>query len=143
MELNDAVRRMARNYPGGLNAMAARMGKSASTLDKEIRGAAGFKLGLADAHELTVLCHDARVPGALELLSLMLHDVDHTAMPLPPQQPGQPMTLERLGKLMHECADMVAMVTQAKADGRVCDNELRACWAQWPAPKAWRTWPGW
>ena len=41
MELHDAVRRMARHYPGGLKALAARLGKSDSTLDKEIRGAQG------------------------------------------------------------------------------------------------------
>ena len=32
MEFNDAVRRMVRNYPGGLKAVALRLGKSDSTL---------------------------------------------------------------------------------------------------------------
>lgn len=130
MELNDAVRRMVRNYPGGIHAVCARMGKSPSTLDKEIRGAQGFKLGLVDAQEIAVLCHDAKVPGALELLSLMAHAVDQTLLPLPTDD-APPMTLERLGKLMHECGDLVAVVTKAKADGNVCDNELKQCMAQW------------
>ena len=130
MELNDAVRRMARNYPGGLNALAVRMGKSPSTLDKEIRGAAGFKLGLADAQEIAVLCHDANADNSMELLSLMVHAVDHTLIPLPAPD-ATPMTLERLGRVMHECGDLVAVVTKAKADGQVCDNEMKACMAQW------------
>ena len=71
MELNDAVRRMARHYPGGLKALAARLDKSDSTLDKEIRGAYGFKLGLQDAHDLAVMCVDARSPHAMDLLKLM------------------------------------------------------------------------
>lgn len=130
MELNDAVRRMARHYPGGLVALAGRMGRSHSTLDKEIRGATGFKLGLAEAMEITVLCHDARVPGAMDLLSVMAHAVDHTLLPLPAGADAD-MTLERLARLMHQCGDMVSTVTKAKADGTVCTNEIKACRAQW------------
>lgn len=130
MELNDAVRRMSRNYPGGLKALAARLGKSDSTLDKEIRGAYGFKLGLQDAHDLAVMCVDARSPHAMDLLNLMAHDMGHVLLPLPVEHGGS-MTLERLGKLMHECGQLVAEVTKAKADGKVCDNELKLCMAQW------------
>lgn len=130
MELNDAVRRMARNYRGGLKALAVRMNKSESTLDKEIRGASGFKLGLADAWEIAVFCHDTKAENSMELLSLMAHAVDHTLIPLPAPD-AAPMTLERLGKLMHECGDLVAVVTKAKADGQICDNEMKACMAQW------------
>lgn len=130
MELNDAVRRMTRHYPGGLVALAARMGRPHSTLDKEIRGATGFKLGLAEAQEITVLCHDAKAEGALDLLSVMAHAVDHTLLPLPVGADAE-MTLERLAKLMHQCGDMVSTVTKAKADGKICTNEIKQCRAQW------------
>lgn len=130
MELNDAVRRMVRNYPGGMKALADRLGKSDSTLDKEIRGASGFKLGLQDVHDIAVMCTDVGTPNALELLSLMAHAQGQTLLPLPVAD-DKPLTLERLGKLMHECGDLVATVTAAKADGKVCDNELRACFGKW------------
>lgn len=130
MELNDAVRRMVRNYPGGLNALAARLGKSASTLDKEIRGAQGYKLGLQEAYEIAVMCVDARSACAMDLLNLMAHATSHVLLPMPVEHDGS-MTLERLGRLMHECGDLVAEVTKAKADGSVSDNEMKACMAQW------------
>ena len=130
MEFNDAVRRMVRNYPGGLKAVALRLGKSDSTLDKEIRGAAGFKLGLQDAQEIMVLCHDVGSEGAIELLSLQAHAVAQVLIPLPTLE-RSPMTLASLAKLMHECGELVTTVTKAKADGTVCDNELRECFAAW------------
>lgn len=130
MELNDAVRRMSRHYPGGLKALAARLGKSDSTLDKEIRGAQGFKLGLQDAFDAAVMCVDARSPHSMDLLNLMAHAMGHVLVPMPLESDGS-MTLERLGKLMHECGQLVSEVTKAKADGKVCDNELKLCMAQW------------
>lgn len=130
MELNDALRRMARNYPGGLTVLAERMKKPHSTLDKEIRGAAGFKLGLQDAQEAMEFCHDVGAPGALELLQLQAARVGQMLVPLPGVVRA-PMTLESLAKLMHECADLVGVVTKAKADGKICDNELRQCQAAW------------
>ena len=130
MELNDAVRRMARHYPGGLKALAARLGKSDSTLDKEIRGAQGFKLGLQDAYDLAVMCVDARSDCAMDLLNLMAQATGHVLLPMPAESGGL-MTLERLAKLLQECGELVTEVTQGKADGRVCDNELRRCTQQW------------
>jgi hypothetical protein len=129
MELNDAVRRMARNYPGGLKALAARLGKSDSTLDKEIRGAHGFKLGLQEAYEIAVMCVDARSACAMDLLNLWAQATGHVLLPMPEVATGG-ITLERLGRLMHECGDLVAVVTNAKADGKVCDNEMKLCTAQ-------------
>lgn len=130
MELNDALRRMANNYPGGSTVLAVRMRKPHSTLDKEIRGSTGFKLGLHDAQEAMEFCHEVGAPGALELLQLQAARVGQMLVPLPGVERGQ-MTLESLAKLMHECADLVGVVTKAKADGRICDNELRQCFAAW------------
>lgn len=130
MELNDSVRRMVRHYPGGLNALAARLGKSPNTLDKEIRGAPGFKLGLMDAFEMTVMCADTKSEFAMGLLNSMAHATHHVLLPMP-EGHAEGMTLERLSRLMHECADLVAEVTKAKSDGAVSDNELRACRQQW------------
>lgn len=130
MELNDAVRRMARNYPGGLTVLAERMKKPHSTLDKEIRGASGFKLGLQDAQEAMEFCQEVGAAGALEMLQLQAARVGQMLMPLPTGDAG-PLSLESLARLMHECADLVGVVTKAKADGRICDNELRECFAAW------------
>lgn len=130
MELNDALRRMANNYPGGLRVLAERMRKPHSTLDKEIRGAAGFKLGLQDAQEAMEFCHDVGAPGALELLQLQAARVGQMLVLLPGVERGH-MTLEALAKVMHECADLVGVVTKARADGKLCDNELRECYAAW------------
>ena len=130
MELNDALRRMANNYPGGLRVLAERMRKPYSTLDKEIRGATGFKLGLQDAQEAMEFCHDIGAAGALEMLQLQAARVGQMLVPLPGAPRGQ-MTLESLAKVMHECADLVGVVTKARADGQLCDNELRECFAAW------------
>lgn len=131
MELNDAVRRMGRGYPGGLEALAVRLRKSYSTLDKEIRGSQGFKLGLQDAHDIAVMCHDSGSAGAMDLLNLMAVGVGHVLLPMPAAEGAGAMTLQRLGVLMKECADVVATVTKAMEDGKVCDNELKLCTLQW------------
>lgn len=130
MELLDAVRRMGRGYPGGLQAVALRLGKSYSTLDKEIRGAPGFKLGLQDAQDIMEMCHDVRAPGAGEMLALQAQSVGYVLIPMPETERSA-MTLESLGRLMRETAELVSAVTQADADGQVCDNELKDCIARW------------
>ena len=52
MDLLDSLRRAVRHYPGGTDAVAARLGKSPSTLEKELRGAPQYKMGAVDAAEI-------------------------------------------------------------------------------------------
>ncbi|KQM79834.1 hypothetical protein ASE76_01110 [Xylophilus sp. Leaf220] len=55
---------MVRDYPGGVEAVALRLGKPWQTLDKELRAAPGYKLGIREACAIGQLCAEAGTPSA-------------------------------------------------------------------------------
>lgn len=130
MTFNDAVRRAARHYPGGVEAVALRLSKSASTLEKELRGAPGFKLGAEDAIEIVRLCQDVGTLHALDYPNAVADAVGGVLFLLPDGEGDSATTLE-VAALMRECADVVSASTQADADGVVSERELREVKAQW------------
>jgi len=126
MNLLDASRRQVRNYPGGAESCAPRLGKSESTLEKELRGAPGFKWGAIDALELSVMCLDLETPDALAYAEVVAAALNCRLIPLP-TMPDVPLTdalltvattSESVHALIHEaCKDL--------KDHVVTDNELK------------------
>lgn len=130
MNILDAVRRSVRHYPGGLEAVALRLGKSASTLEKELRGAPGFKLGAEDAAEIAAMCCDVGSEFASDFPAAVAERVRAHLLFLP-ERVSDAKTVQEVAQLMRECADVVSAATLAAADGVITRNELKGVRLQW------------
>jgi hypothetical protein len=127
MNVLDSLRLMVREYPGGIAAVALRLGKSPSTLEKELRADAGYKFGVLDACAVTEMCHEMRVPSASAYVTAAAASCCATvAIEPPPAAPSDRELVAQTGKLLREVGDVVSAVIQAGGDGRVSLNELRA-----------------
>lgn len=133
MDYLDSVRRAVRHYPGGLDAVAVRLGKSGSTLDKELRGATGYKLGAVDAAEIAAMCADVGTPHALDYPTRLAETVGGTLMLLPTQLADEcnSVTAQRVADLMREFADVVTATTKADADDEIKLNEMVKIRREW------------
>src|SRR5690242_18137866 len=66
MSTNDAAYRLAHRYPGGIAALAARMGANANTLQHKFNPNAGtHRLTLDEAEQATVFSQDPEIAQAL------------------------------------------------------------------------------
>lgn len=127
----DGVRRAARCYPGGVDAVALRLGKSPSTLEKELRGAPGYKLGFEDAHEIMVICRDVGSDHALDGFNAQADGLGAVVTMLPEGVCPGSCTGGMVAKLMREFSDVIASVGESMSDGIITPNELRKIEAQW------------
>lgn len=130
MDYVDSVRRAVRQYPGGVDAVAARLGKSSATLDKELRRSPGFKLGADDAAEISVMAYDLGLPVGRDYPNALAAAHGCALLPLPLASAGE-VTAEMVASVMRECADLVTEVSQTLADGQVSANEMRRVEARW------------
>lgn len=133
MNLLDSLRLAARNYPGGLEAVALRLGKSEHTLDKELRRAPQFKMGADDAAEIAAMCMEVGSPHAADYPTRVAEAVGGTLFLLPtgPHALRDELTTEGLAKLMREFSDVVSSAAKADADGEISSNEMADVQKQW------------
>lgn len=132
MDYLDSVRRAVRHYPGGLDAVAVRLGKSGSTLDKELRGATGYKLGAVDAAEIAAMCVEHGGDFGLEYPTRIAEAVGATLLVLPRgTDVPDGVTAQTLASLVREFSDVVSSATLADADGEISRNELLNVERQW------------
>lgn len=132
MDILDSVRRAVRHYPGGVDAVAARLGKSPSTLEKELRAAPQYKLGAVDAAEIAAMCVEQGSDYGLEYPTRIAEAVGATLLVLPRgTDVPDGVTAQTLASLVREFADVVSSATLADADGEISRNELLAVERQW------------
>ena len=131
MDVLDSVRRAVRHYPGGLEAVALRLGKSPSTLEKELRAAPQYKLGAMDAAEIAAMCTQLGTPHALDYPTRLAEHCGATLLPLPQGLQPDSITAGAVAGLMRELADVVGAVAAADSDGEISANELKVIQLQW------------
>lgn len=130
MHAIDAISRACRHYPGGIPAIATRLGKSTSTLEKELRCAPGFKLGAEDALAISAMCADLGTPHALDYANAVAEVVRAELNLIPHLADADADTVKDVSDVMRECADVVQAVVGADADRVVTANELREAESQ-------------
>ena len=130
MHAIDAIARACRHYPGGIPAIAARLGKSTTTLEKELRCAPGFKLGAEDALAICVMCADLRTDHALDFANAVAEAVNAQLILRPQLSDAHADTVKDVSDVMRECADVVQAVVGADADRVVTLNELKEAESQ-------------
>lgn len=133
MNVLDSVRCAVRHYPGGVDAVALRLGKSPSTLEKELRAAQQYKLGAEDAAEIAAMCVQVGSPFAADYPTRLAEAVGGTLLLLPGSAlaPRDELTAEGLAKLVREFSDVVSAAAQADADGEISQREMANVRQQW------------
>ena len=131
MNLLDAARRTVRHYPGGLEAMALRLQKQPGTLERELRGAPGYKLGAVDAAELALQAAEQGGEHALAYPNALAQAMGALLVLLPAGAPVWGTTARDVALLMRECARVVESVADADADGRISARELAEVQRHW------------
>jgi hypothetical protein len=127
MNLLDAARRLAKAYPGGIEALAQRMGKSPATLRHELAGAQGYKLGAEDLEEMTLLAIGAHHPNALVALATMNANCGQMSIPLPQALAGSDDDcMRQVAGVAKEFSDLVQVVSMRTSDCEISDNDLAA-----------------
>jgi hypothetical protein len=125
MNILDAARHLVRRFPGGIECLAIRLGKRASTLRHEVAGSDAYKLGLQDAELITQFAIEEHVENPLQILNVLATNCGAVLIPLPGLHEGSGATFEDLAATAKEFAEFVATTSSAMADGRVTGNELR------------------
>jgi hypothetical protein len=121
----DAAYHLGQAYPGGVEALAVRLGKNATTLRHEFSGAGFAKLGLQTAVDASVLSKDYRIVNAFAA------ECGGMFVLLPSSLGGEGMAMQRVAVLAREFGEVVATVSEATADGEVSANELARVEREW------------
>lgn len=126
MNLIDSALHLARRFPGGIEALALRMGKRATTMRHELASSDHYKLGLADAEVITLFAVEQRVSNPLAILNTFAATCGAVVVMLPDMPDESCGTFRGLAESAREFSDFVATVADAAADGVVTANELAA-----------------
>lgn len=122
MNALDAVHHAATHAPGGIAALAPRIGKSVHTLRHELAGAPGHKLGLLDA----VLI--ASMLGSSRLADAVAFEAGGMYVPLAFDAQGEPM--RDVADAMRELSELTSALAASYSDGKISANELASIEAQ-------------
>lgn len=125
MNRRDAALHLARRYPGGIEAVAARMGKRPDTLRKELTGVEGYKWGVEDEELLVSLCQAAGVPDCLAPLNAAAANAGALVIPLPAQDGMSGGAWACLATAVEKFGTLARDYGAAFADNVITANELR------------------
>jgi len=121
----DAIRLMAKNYPGGVDALAVLCGKSPETLRKEIAEATGYKLGVADACTISEACIAVKSPHCNAYANAVAANCGgFIELPVRDSEPHD--MRDSTARLTHRSSALQIAVLDALADGRLSPNEKKA-----------------
>lgn len=127
MNSTDALYAIARKYPGGIEALAKRMGKSAGMLYKKLeRGSDQHHLRDDEFDEIVALCAAARVPDAYLPLRAKAWRHGHVAVKLPDLDSKSSSELaEMVVRVFKEGGDVARIIDEkTQDDGRITRQEL-------------------
>jgi hypothetical protein len=118
-DVDDAAYTLAHSFPGGVPALAQRMGMPHNTLQAKVNlNLSTHKLSLRESVQMQAVAGDCRV------LYAMAAALDHVALPAPAlvERADAIQVLTRLGE---EVGDVFGAVRKALTDGKVTPNERR------------------
>jgi hypothetical protein len=127
MNTLDSAHQLAREYPGGIEALAPRLGgKSAFTLRHELTRQGTSKLGLLDAEAMTLYAMQVNMANPLRILNAFAQNCGGVVLRMPDQIHGQGGdTLKDLAEAATAFSTFVSSVASSVADGEISANELR------------------
>lgn len=113
----DAAYTVVRDYPGGSESLAPRIGKSPTTLSHEVARIGHAKLGLGTAVDITVLSGDLRI------LRAFATTCGQMLLPLPGAATTQTECIKRLGVVLATAGCVARETIEGMEDGRISANE--------------------
>lgn len=123
MNPRDALRLMVKGFPGGLEVIALRIGKTPEVLRKELAGDPKFKLGLDTALSISELCREAQSPDCDAFLHAVTVD-SGVMVRLPVVDMNDLCPHGATAALVRGAAAVVSQAVSSLNDGVVSDNEL-------------------
>lgn len=124
MNPQDALRQMAKAYPGGYESLAPRVGKTAEVLRKELSGDPKFKLGLATSLLISELCIEAKCAHSMDFVNAVAADSGGFVR-LPVVEMVVPACVHRsISSVTSELSHVVTATLDGDADGHISDNDM-------------------
>lgn len=117
MNVIDAAYGLVRDYPGGAESLAPRLGKSPTTLCHEVSCTGHAKLGLETAVDMTVLSGDMRI------LRAFATRCGQMLLPMAPAPTTHLECIKRLGVVLATAGCVVRETTEGMSDGVITGNE--------------------
>ena len=124
MDAIDALRLAIQHYPGGIDALAVRMGKAASTLQKELRDAPGFKLGARDALAIAAMCTEVGTAHAAAYATTVATVCELRVSRREPADATVADVIANTGEVLREVGEYAQSNVLAISDGNVSDTDL-------------------
>lgn len=118
-DVDDAAYQLAHQFPGGVPALAQRMGMNANTLQLKVNpNTETHKLSLRESVQAQVVARDCRV------LYAMAAALDHVCLPLPHLSDNEQISMA-LAQVGAEVGDVFREVQRVLDDKHVTPNERR------------------
>jgi len=119
LDVDDAAYHLAHDFPGGVPALAQRMGMSQNTLAHKVSLTTGtHHLSPRELVKLQAIAGDARP------LQAMAAQLGYLALPVLPEGDGG-SSLEDVTRMVREFSELLGAASETMADGAVSLNELR------------------
>lgn len=119
LSVRDAAFHTVHDYPGGAMALAVRLGVNGMTLSHQVNpnNLGRFSLSIEKATDIQALAQDYRI------LHSMARELGHVAIKV--DQAEEENVMANIADTVREFSGYLTSVTDAVADSRVTDNELR------------------
>lgn len=124
MTPQDALRQMAKSYPGGYDSLAPRLGKTSEVLRKELSGDPKFKLGLSTATLISEICIEANTPHCHDFVNAIAADGGGFVRLPVVEMDGGPCVHRSISSVAQELSHVVSATLEGDADGVISDNDL-------------------
>lgn len=126
MNQHDSLYRVARAYPGGIEALAKRMDKSPNVLRNKLRpDITTHHITFEEMTEIVELCQAARVREALQPVHALVGRLGMVAFEAPSfNDVTDDLLLETVYKVMMEIGEVAQTVTKALEDKKITHPEL-------------------
>lgn len=119
LSVRDAAYHTVHDYPGGAMALGIRLGVNGMTLSHQVNpnNVGKFSLSIEKATEIQALAGDFRI------LHSMARELGHVAIKV--DEADEDSVMASIADTVREFSGYLTSVTNAVADSRVTDNELR------------------
>lgn len=126
MNQHDALYKTARAYPGGVEALAQRLGINKTVMYSKLRpGVDTHHVTFEQLSEILECLVEARVPDALQSLHALNWRHGLVAFDVPqPSERDDDCLIQYVCKSVQEFGHVTSAVIDALADGNICKDEL-------------------
>lgn len=123
---DDALYNLARRYPGGIEALALRLGRAPAVLRKQLMPSIEtHHLSPDDFRSIIELCAATNVPDAYQPLHALCFSLDHVAVRLPAFERDSDGLFAQVLMMLREEGELASNIQTALSnDGRIDKREL-------------------